>query len=105
MHDHGVMYSCICMYVCLCLCMYVCMYVWLYCFIIVVVIIIIIIIVILILTFVITMYDCHANENQDEWTALILASAKGHKDVVKLLTDKGAKLDIQDKVSIELVHA
>ena len=51
------------------------------------------------------MYDCHVNENQDGWTALIGASFYGHKDVVKLLTDKGAKLDIQNKVSIELVHA
>ena len=47
----------------------------------------------------------HANENQDGWTALIAASANGHKDVVKLLTDKGAKLDIQENVSIELLHA
>ena len=51
------------------------------------------------------MYDCHVNENQGGYTALICASSEGHKDVVKLLTDKGAKLDIQDKVSIELVHA
>ena len=72
---------------------------------IIIVIIIIIIIIILILTFLITMYDCHVNENQYGSTALILASQNGHKDVVKLLTDKGAKLDIQDKVSIELLHA
>ena len=51
------------------------------------------------------MYDCHVNENQDGWTALMGASIGGHKDVVKLLTDKGAKMDIQDKVSIELLHA
>ena len=101
-----IMASCTPVSVCLFVCMYVYMYVWLYCFIIVVVIIIIIIIiVILILTFLITMYDCHVNENQDGYTALIWASAKGHKDVVKLLTDKGAKLDIQESVSIELLHA
>ena len=35
----------------------------------------------------------------------MFASYEGHKDVVKLLTDKGAKLDIQEKVSIELLHA
>ena len=52
------------------------------------------------------MYDCHVNENQSGWTALMRASDNGHKDVVKLLTDKGAKLDMQDKVvSIELLHA
>ena len=62
-------------------------------------------IVILILTFVITMYDCHVNENQNGVAALICASANGHKDVVKLLTDKGAKVDMQGKVSIELLHA
>ena len=51
------------------------------------------------------MYDCHVNENQDELTALIGASINGNKDVVKLLTYKGAKLDIQEKVSIESLHA
>ena len=80
------MYMHVCMYVYMCLCMYVCTSLYL--------------------------YDlnhhhvCHVNENQGGTTALIWASYKGHKDVVKLLTDKGAKLDIQDKVvSIELVHA
>ena len=51
------------------------------------------------------MYDCHVNENQNGWTALIGASINCNKDIVKLLTDKGAKLDMQEEVSIELVHA
>ena len=76
------MYVCICMYVYMCLCLYV--YTSLY------------------------LYDlnhhhvCHVNENQDGWTALIWASYKNHKDIAKLLTDKGADLNLQHNVSAPL---
>ena len=45
---------------------------------------------------------CHVNENQSGSTALIMASEKGHKDIAKLLTDKGADLNIQNNVSAPL---
>ena len=37
---------------------------------------------------------------QDGWTALMLASQQGHKEVAKLLIDHGANKDIQNKVSV-----
>ena len=35
---------------------------------------------------------------QDDWTALGLASVKGHTDVVQLLLSSGAQVDLQSKV-------
>ena len=73
------MYGYVCVYVYMCLCLYVCTSLYL--------------------------YDlnhhhvCHVNENQGGWTALMNASEKGHKDIAKLLMDKGADLNIQDNVS------
>ena len=43
---------------------------------------------------------CHVNENQDGFTALMKASQYGHKDIAKLLTDKGADLNLQSNVSV-----
>ena len=37
---------------------------------------------------------------QDGWTALILASSNGHKEVAKLLVDHGADVNIKENVSI-----
>ena len=37
---------------------------------------------------------------QNGMTALILASIRGHKDVVETLLEAGAKPDIQDKVTV-----
>ena len=37
---------------------------------------------------------------QDGWTALMIASEKGHKEVVKLLLDHGANINMQNKVSV-----
>ena len=48
---------------------------------------------------------CHVNEHQGGWTALMVASKKGNKDIVKLLIDKRANLDLQDDVSVHLLHA
>ena len=45
---------------------------------------------------------CHVNENQGGATALIAASYKGYKDIAKLLTDKGADLNLQTLVSAPL---
>ena len=72
----------VCMYVYMCLCLYVCTSLYL--------------------------YDlnhhhvCHVNENQSGWTALMNASEKGHKDIAKLLMDKGADLNLQSNVSAPL---
>ena len=92
------MYVCICMYVCMyvyvCMYMYVCMYVYM-----------------CLCMYVCTslyLYDlnhhhvCHVNENQKGSTALMMASSNGHKDIAKLLTDKGADLNIQNDVSAPL---
>ena len=88
------MYVCMCAYVCpscMFVCMYLCMYVYM-----------------CLCLYVYTslyLYDlnhhhvCHVNENQYGYTALIYASDKGHKDIAKLLTDKGADLNLQDNVS------
>ena len=40
---------------------------------------------------------------QDGYTALILASQKGHKHIVELLIQSGAKLDIKSNVSERLM--
>ena len=40
---------------------------------------------------------------QDGWTALMWASYKGHLDCVKNLLDKGAEVNMQNKVSAVLV--
>ena len=48
---------------------------------------------------------CHVNEHQGGTTALIWASNRGHKDIAKLLIDKRANLDLQDNVSVHLLHA
>ena len=42
---------------------------------------------------------CHVNGNQEGDTALILAALRGHKDIAKLLADKGADLNLQNNVS------
>ena len=39
--------------------------------------------------------------SQDGLTALHLASSEGHRDIVQLLLDGGAQLDIEDEVSTE----
>ena len=96
-------YVCICMYVCMyvsiCLsCMFVCIYVCMYVY-------------MCLCLYVYTslyLFDlnhhhvCHVNENQEGFTALICASQYGHKDIAKLLTDKGADLNIQSDVSAPL---
>ena len=46
--------------------------------------------------------DIHVNENQYGDTALMEASQEGHKDIAKLLTDKGADLNLQTNVSAPL---
>ena len=78
------------MYVCIYVCMYVCVYTYMY------------------VCTSLYLYDlnhhhvCHVNENQYGITALMMASEKGHKDIAKLLTDKGADLNIQENVSVPL---
>ena len=42
---------------------------------------------------------------QDGKTALIVASSNGHTDIAKYLVDTKAGLDIQNKVSMNCVHA
>ncbi len=39
-------------------------------------------------------------KNSDGWTALIWASYYGHERVVSLLIERGANIDIQNKVRI-----
>jgi ankyrin repeat protein len=36
-------------------------------------------------------------QNKDKWTALMLAAAKGHVGVVRLLVEAKADLNVQDK--------
>ena len=88
------MYVYVCMYVCICMYVYVCMYVYM-----------------CLCLYVYTslyLYDlnhhhfCHVNENQGGSTALMKASIEGHKDIAKLLTDKGADLNLQSDVSAPL---
>ncbi|KAF5828102.1 hypothetical protein DUNSADRAFT_18196 [Dunaliella salina] len=38
--------------------------------------------------------------NEGGWTPLCTASGKGHKEVVRLLLDKGAAVDKAEKVSV-----
>ena len=38
--------------------------------------------------------------HQDGWSSLMLASEKGHKEVVKRLLSAGAQANLQNKVSI-----
>ena len=44
------------------------------------------------------MYDCHIV--QDGETALMLASANGHEECVRQLTDKAANVDATSNVSL-----
>ena len=86
------MYTCLytygSMYILLCICMYVCVYTYMY------------------VCTSLYLYDlnhhhvCHVNENQNGITALMYASIEGHKDIAKLLTDKGADLNLQNNVSV-----
>ena len=39
---------------------------------------------------------------QNGFTALLVASAAGHTDVVRMLITRGATVDIQDKVRLNL---
>ena len=41
---------------------------------------------------------------QDGWTALMKASKAGHMECVQVLLDKGAEVNIHDKVSDVIVH-
>ena len=41
---------------------------------------------------------------QDEWTALMIASNAGQVECVKLLLDRGAVVNMQDKVSGVIIH-
>ena len=85
------------MYMCICICMYVCMYVCLYVY-----------IYVCLCLYVYPSpyrYDlnhrhvCHVNGNQKGDTALIWAALRGHKDIAKVLADKGADLNLQTNVS------
>ena len=40
---------------------------------------------------------------QDEWTALMIASGKGHVDVVNALLQHGANVHLQSKVKMQLL--
>ena len=42
---------------------------------------------------------------QDGWTAVMYAAGRGHKDCVEALVKAGARLDIQNKVTLTLVLA
>ena len=90
--------SVVCMYMYVCICLYLCMYVCMYVY-------------MCLCLYVYTslyLYDlshhhvCHVNENQYGFTALMGASGNGHKDIAKLLTDKGADLNLQSDVSAPL---
>ena len=37
---------------------------------------------------------------QDGWTALMLASGSGHMECVTVLLDRGAEVNMQNKVSV-----
>ena len=41
---------------------------------------------------------------QNGWTALMRASQAGHMECVKALLDKGADVNIQDRVSGVIIH-
>ena len=41
---------------------------------------------------------------QDGWTALMMASKAGHTESVQVLLDKGADVNMQDKVSGVIIH-
>ena len=41
---------------------------------------------------------------QDGWTALMMASKAGHMKCIKVLLDKGAEVNLQDKVSGVIIH-
>ena len=45
-----------------------------------------------------TLQDMHL-PFQNEWTAPMMASGKGHIECVKVLLDRGAEVNMQDKVS------
>ena len=53
------------------------------------------------------MYSLHVlfvfSSSQDKATPLIIASFKGHSDIVKLLLEAGADVDVQFKVSVNVV--
>ena len=40
---------------------------------------------------------------QDKWTPLMLASQNGHVDVVNVLLQHGASVDLQDKVKLHML--
>ena len=42
---------------------------------------------------------------QDGWTALMMASEAGHMECVKVLLDKGAEVNKQNKVSDVIIHS
>ena len=56
---------------------------------------------ILLVAFITTTSYCY---DQNGWTAMILAAAYGHKDIVEYLVSQGADKDIKTDVSTPLVH-
>ncbi len=46
---------------------------------------------------------CEHASSQDGATALVWAAARGHKDIIELLLDRGADLEAQDSVSAVMV--
>ena len=41
---------------------------------------------------------------QDGWTALMIASQAGHMECVQVLLDKGADVNMQNRVSGVIIH-
>ena len=88
MRDVYVMYVYVCVYECMINFIYVCLIDCMYIFIIVIMVIIILISNIICIVY------------QYGYTALMVASRNGHKEVVKLLLDHGADINMQDNVSV-----
>ena len=57
---------------------------------------------ILLVAFITTTSYCY---DQDGWTAMMLAAANGHKDIVEYLVGQGADKDTKNNVSTYLVDA